>query len=124
MAAPAFISASGAFSAETFRPVRSSLCNCKCWPVRSSLFKCSVNRENPMSIRVAGRSTLAGVVVVLALSLLSSHALARQTRTQRGYLGTVTSPRVSTDDNGHIVVSLEATGELRGVITIELDPDG
>ena len=77
-----------------------------------------------MSPRVPNRTAFAGLVVVLALALLSSHAFARQTRTQRGYLGTVTSPRVSTDERGHVVVSLEATGELRGTITIELDPDG
>ena len=48
---------------------------------------------------------------------------ARSASQQTGHITTLTSPR-ATADGQHIVVSLEAKGELNGLITIELDPDG
>ena len=75
-----------------------------------------------MSGRVSSRFAFAGLVVsVLALTAAADSRA--QTRTPQGYLDTLTNPRSTVDENGHIVVTLEAAGELRGLITIELDAD-
>jgi hypothetical protein len=66
--------------------------------------------------RVAG-------LAAFGLLLLSSPGIA-QTRTPRAYLVTLTTPRITSDANGHVVASMEAQGDLRGMITLELDPDG
>ena len=75
-----------------------------------------------MGPRVLAPAVLSVFVVVTLLSN-ATPAIA-QTRTPQSYAVTLTTPRITTDANGHVVASLEAQGDLRGMITFELDPDG
>jgi hypothetical protein len=54
----------------------------------------------------------------------SAGTLHAQARTPRSYTGTLVAPRVTGDADGRIVISMEAKGDLRGMITFELEPDG
>jgi surface antigen len=64
-------------------------------------------------------------VAALGFALFSPAPVAHaQTRTPRAYASTLSTPRATRDPNGHVVVSMEATGDLKGMITFELDPDG
>jgi hypothetical protein len=45
-------------------------------------------------------------------------------RTTRLYSSTLVRPRATRDINGHVVVSMEAQGDLRGLMTLELAPQG
>jgi hypothetical protein len=75
-----------------------------------------------MGLRVSG----AGVYLFLStLTLFAGAApMSAQTRTPAAYAGTLIAPRITTDANGHVVASMEMQGDLRGLITFELDPDG
>jgi hypothetical protein len=75
-----------------------------------------------MRLRVSGT----GVYFLLfTLTLFAGAApAAAQTRTPKAYAGTLTMPRITRDDNGHVVATMETQGDLRGMITFELDPDG
>jgi len=69
-----------------------------------------------------GRSLL---IVVLGAALLEGGGpLAAQTGAPRLRSGTLVQPRTTFAANGHAVISMEAKGDLRGMITFELDPNG
>lgn len=64
---------------------------------------------------------LTTIFVIAATS--GSSISARSGHATTALISTLTSPRPSVDGK-HVVVSLEAKGDLKGIITIELDPDG
>jgi hypothetical protein len=63
---------------------------------------------------------------VSALGALMFQAMpaSAQARTPRTYTGTLEEPRMTTEESGRVVVSMESKGDLRGMITFELEPDG
>lgn len=73
-----------------------------------------------MRSRVFGRLML---FLILGAAIVDNGArTVAQTRTARLYSGTLVQPRATRDDTGHVVISMEAQGDLRGVMTFELDP--
>jgi hypothetical protein len=63
--------------------------------------------------------------VTLAAALFNEGGrLSAQTRTPQLHAGTLAQPRVTRDANGRVVISMEARGDLRRLITFELDPTG
>src|SRR5579872_4097260 len=65
-------------------------------------------------------------VLACALGIAIVHPsgrLAAQARTPRPYASSLVQPRPTQDPAGHIVLSMEAQGDLRGLITFELDRD-
>src|SRR5204863_7612347 len=80
-------------------------------------------RSPPMIARLCRAILYVSTIFVIAASV--GHPLTARSAFEPGTqrISTLTSPR-ATADGQHIVVSLEAKGELSGLITIELDPDG
>lgn len=67
------------------------------------------------------RSTLVLTAALLALSLPLTAGQAQQAQDHASALG---SPRVDLLDDGRVVVSMDAAGDLPGVISFSLQPDG
>jgi hypothetical protein len=60
---------------------------------------------------------IAGVVAQSSARVVTQDRPARSART---YLGTLAEPRVSTTEDGRTVISLDAAGDLRGHLTLNL----
>jgi hypothetical protein len=66
--------------------------------------------------------TRAGTAVCLMTAVVLGSAIAAAARSEHNHHSTVSTPRVDVLDNGNVVVSLDAVGDLRGVMTLTLQP--
>jgi hypothetical protein len=73
-------------------------------------------RPSPISVCLA----LAASSLMISASAYSQTPAVSPT----GHIGMLGGARVSTLESGRIVVSMEATGDLPGLMTLTLDPDG
>ena len=68
--------------------------------------------------------SVAAVLAVLAFQTSAVRAIQQPDHQVRGYVGTLSHPRVSNSPDGHVIVSLDVNGDIRGQLTLNLANGG